>query len=87
MKNVSTVMPPSHLELGDFACARFDSQSLLVEKRKSKLMKPYSICLMAASLLVFFSGCAAEDAGYSPSQIAAQHSEYDPTGRLSAQRY
>ena len=42
-------------------------------------MKLLSICLFAAGLLAFLSGCASGDSGYySPGQLAAQHSSYEP---------
>ena len=42
-------------------------------------MKLLPICLFAAGLLAFLSGCASNDSGYyTPSQIAAQHSTYEP---------
>ena len=42
-------------------------------------IKLLSICLFAAGLLAFLSGCASGDSGgYTPSQIAAQHSRYEP---------
>ncbi len=40
------------------------------------------LCLLAAALLTLLSGCASGDTGYyTPSQVAAQHSGYDPTAR------
>lgn len=43
-------------------------------------MKVLSICLMAAGLLTFLCGCAQEtdSSGYSPGQVRAQHSTFDP---------
>lgn len=43
-------------------------------------MKLLSICLFAAALLTFLSGCASENesSGYSPGQVRAQHSSFDP---------
>jgi hypothetical protein len=44
-------------------------------------MKLLSICLFAAALFTFLSGCASDpySGGYSPGQIQAQHSSFDPT--------
>ena len=44
-------------------------------------MKLLSICLFAAALLTFLSGCASEvdSSGYSPGQQRAQYSSFDPT--------
>jgi hypothetical protein len=42
-------------------------------------MKLLSICLFAAAVLTFLSGCASESdsSGYSPGQLRAQHSSFD----------
>jgi hypothetical protein len=51
-------------------------------------MKLLPICLIAGLIVTFMSGCAAESAGYyTPSQIEAQHADYDPTGHLSTSHY
>ncbi|MDQ6622634.1 MAG: hypothetical protein M3Y86_04010 [Verrucomicrobiota bacterium] len=51
-------------------------------------MKLFSLCLLAIALGTFFTGCASEDNGYyTPTQVAAQHSGYDPTYRLSGTSY
>ncbi len=43
------------------------------------VMKLLSTCLLAAALFTFLSGCASEESqGYSPGQIQAQHSVFDP---------
>ena len=50
-------------------------------------MKLLPICLLLG-VLFFFTGCAAENAGYyTPSQIYAQHADYDPTGHLDNSHY
>ena len=44
-------------------------------------MKLLSICLFAAALLTFLSGCANQEvdsSGYSPGQRRAQYSSFDP---------
>ncbi len=41
-------------------------------------MKLLSICLFAAGLLAFLSGCASDSGYYTPGQVAAQHSSYEP---------
>jgi hypothetical protein len=44
-------------------------------------MKLLSICLFAAALLTFLSGCANQEVdenGYSPGQERARHSSFDP---------
>jgi hypothetical protein len=43
-------------------------------------MKLLSICLFAAALLTFLSGCVSEvdSSGYSPGQERARHSNFDP---------
>ena len=42
-------------------------------------MKLLSTCLFAAAFLTFLSGCAQNDSrGYSPGQIRAQHSAFEP---------
>jgi hypothetical protein len=42
-------------------------------------MKLLSICLLAAAFLTFLTGCASDDSrGYSPGQLQAQHSTFDP---------
>jgi hypothetical protein len=45
-------------------------------------MKLLSICLFAVVLVTFLSGCASDSdsRGYSPGQLRAQHSQYDPSG-------
>jgi hypothetical protein len=44
-------------------------------------MKLFSICLFAVVLVTFLSGCASDSdsRGYSPGQLRAQHSAFDPT--------
>ena len=50
-------------------------------------MKLLSICLLAG-VLTFLSGCAGESGGYyTPSQVAAQHSDYDAAARAYGTRY
>jgi hypothetical protein len=43
-------------------------------------MKLLSICLLAAAFLTFLSGCAqqTDSSGYSPGQLRAQRSSFDP---------
>jgi hypothetical protein len=43
-------------------------------------MKLLSTCLFAAAFLTFLSGCASDNdsRGYSPGQIRAQNSAYEP---------
>ena len=43
-------------------------------------MKLLPICLFAVALLTFLSGCASEtdSSGYSPGQLRAQQSSFDP---------
>ena len=44
-------------------------------------MKLFFTCLLAAAFLTFLSGCAqqTDSSGYSPGQVRARHSSYDPT--------
>jgi hypothetical protein len=44
-------------------------------------MKLLSTCLFAAAFLTFLPGCAqqTDSNGYSPGQVRAQHSAFDPT--------
>ena len=46
-------------------------------------MKLLLICVFAGALLTLISGCATDPygGGYSPGQVAAQHSTYDATHR------
>jgi hypothetical protein len=43
-------------------------------------MKLLLTCLFAAAFLTFLSGCAqqTDSNGYSPGQVSAQHSEFEP---------
>ena len=44
-------------------------------------MKLLSTCLLAAAFLTFLSGCVTQQTdsnGYSPGQVRAQHSVYEP---------
>ncbi|MEY2562987.1 MAG: hypothetical protein QOH88_1180 [Verrucomicrobiota bacterium] len=41
-------------------------------------MKLFSICLLAAVFLTFFSGCASDDRGYSSGQLQAQRAVFEP---------
>jgi len=52
-------------------------------------MKPLALLVLAIAAINLFAGCASEDSGYyTPSQVAAQHSGYDPTDRIqSSVRY
>jgi len=45
-------------------------------------MKLLSIYLFAAAFLTLLSGCASDEdsRGYSPGQLRAQHSTFDPMG-------
>ncbi|MGI8820111.1 MAG: hypothetical protein ACR2ID_04475 [Chthoniobacterales bacterium] len=50
-------------------------------------MKLIALALLAVATVMFVSACADENAQYSQSQLAAQHSGYDPSGHLSHTRY
>lgn len=51
-------------------------------------MKLLPICLLALALITFLPGCASEETGhYTPSQMAAQHADYDPTPHTYGTRY
>ncbi len=52
-------------------------------------MKFWPIYLIGIALLPFLSGCASSESsgGYTPTQLAAQHSGYDPTPRTYGTAY
>ncbi len=51
-------------------------------------MKLVALVLLAVATVTLVSACADDsDAQYSPSQIAAQHSDFETQGRTSTRHY